>query len=61
MLVFLNVDNIDDVFTLEACKGCLFISKQWISKLDTKLLDHRPPTMFGEPHVLKYIRLNSIL
>lgn len=61
LLVFLNVDNLDDIFTVAACKGCLSISTQWISKLDPNSLDHRPPTIFGEPHVLKYVRLNSIL
>lgn len=70
----LNVDNIDDIFTVEAQEACYRSSKIWIGKLDkhtlvdTKgnpivnsstgnVLTSRPVTIFGEPHVLKYVRL----
>lgn len=57
LLVCLNVDNIDDIFTPAAQQWCYQVSKGWISKLTIKNLDHRPPTMFGELHVVKALRL----
>lgn len=68
LLVMLNLDNIDDIFTSQAATSCLDISKNWIKKLpniDTvefegKTISTRPPTMFGEPHVVKSLRLQQI-
>ena len=60
MLVSLNVDNIDDNFTVAAAKACYAISKQWVKKLPTDKFPNRPPTMFGEPHVLKHLRLQEV-
>lgn len=74
-LVLLNLDNLDDEFTPEAASACLRISKQWIRKLptetatlrlaedgsDIKVTRHRPPTIFGEPHVLKSLRLSAVV
>lgn len=60
LLVSLSLDNIDDIFTVAASKSCLQISKEWIKRLNPTKRDHRPPTMFGEPHVIKSIRMNSI-
>ena len=57
LLVMLNCDNLNDIFTSEAANKCYIISKQWISKLSKSQLSHRPPTMFGEPHVIKSLRL----
>lgn len=57
LLVPLGVDNIDDIFTAEAQAACYNASSAWLSKLPPNKLDHRPPTMFGEPHVIKYLRL----
>lgn len=56
----LGVDNLDDVFTAAAQARCLAVSKTWLAKIPPSKLDHRPPTLFGEPHVLKYIRLAEI-
>lgn len=52
LLVLLNEDNIDDEFLPEAQRACYNISKAWVNKIAS-----RPPTMFGEPHVIKYLRL----
>ena len=74
LLVSMNVDNIDDIFTEDASKICYELSRTWLKKYplktypeDTSLLEPgqsminlRPPTMFGEPHVIKSLRLQSI-
>lgn len=68
LLVPLNIDNTDDIFTADACRACHEISKQWIRKIalpeyvewDGKSVDLRPPTLFGEPHVIKSIRLSQV-
>lgn len=65
LLVSLNCDNVDDVFSETAANECYKISKEWIRKLPMSAKqgndgnDHRPPTMFGEPHVIKSIRLTA--
>ena len=47
--------------------NCYVVSKLWLSKHASTVysdtshdLNLRPPTMFGEPHVLKYLRLNTM-
>lgn len=57
LLVLLGVDNIDDIFTESAAAKCLSISTNWVSKFPSNIRDHRHPTIFGEPHVIKYLRL----
>ena len=53
-----GTDNIDDDYNLDCQIQCLRISKEWLKRLIVPEGDvQRPPTMFGEPHVLKYIRL----
>lgn len=59
MLVWLDVDNLYDEFTAEVCKACYRESAYWLSKLAYQSLDHRPPTVFGEPHVIKSLRLKQ--
>lgn len=59
LLVMLDVDNIDDIFTALACEACYDVSKSWINKLPDKQKSHRPPTCFGEPHVIKSLRLRA--
>lgn len=72
----LGVDNIDDVFTPEAAIQCYNTSKKWLKQHLINEWEHndigadvskcpgclnlRPPTMFGEPHVIKSIRLDSV-
>lgn len=58
LLVPLNIDNIDDIFDADAQKSCYEISKRYVELLD--ISQYRPPTMFGEPHVLKQIRLSQV-
>lgn len=59
LLVPMALDNVDDEFTLHASKECLKISKVWLKKYPASKLDHRSPTMFGEGHVMKYLRLEG--
>lgn len=60
-LVLLNLDNLDDVFTEQICYSCLEISKKWIDKLPPSKNTMRPPTMYGEPHVIKSLRISGLL
>lgn len=68
LLVLLDLDNLDDVFTSDASARCYIISEKWLKKLpesstseSAKLetIDSRPPTIFGEPHVIKSLRLSQ--
>ncbi len=63
----LGVDNLDDIFGIEQAMACYNVSKQWLLKTqepETAIwndieINLRPPTMFGEPHVIKSIRLDQ--
>lgn len=57
MLVMMGVDNIDDDFLGEAQKGCLKYSKEWFHRIPAEEIDHRSPSVFGEHHVIKYLRI----
>lgn len=46
-------------FTLEIAENCYSVSEEWIKKLPNKGA-MRPPTIFGEPHVLKSLRLEDV-
>ena len=59
LLVSLDLDNNDDEFTADACSACYEVSRRWIQKLPPSKRENRPPTMFGEPHVLKSLRIQS--
>lgn len=54
-----NVDVPWEEFTAELSRNCLEASTIWIKKLPSEEKQHRPPTMFGEPHVIKYLRLQT--
>lgn len=63
----MGVDNIDDEFTADASRRCFEESKKWLKSNNEQYVEFehietslRPPTMFGEPHVIKSIRLNSL-
>lgn len=43
-------------FSAELAEACYATSVEWIKKLPSKYAD-RPPTMFGETHVTKSLRL----
>ena len=45
-------------FNKDIAEECLDISRKWILKQPSKYRD-RPPTMFGEPHVVKSLRLEQ--
>lgn len=60
MLVLMNKDNLDDEITEDVCKECLRLSSAWVNKLPPSKNDHRPPTIFGELHVIKSLRLLNV-
>lgn len=60
LLVLLGVDNLDDIFTPEAQLACYVVSKEWLAKTPSVLMKHRSPTVFGEPHVIKSLRLDEL-
>lgn len=47
-----------DTFDKQLAEKCLSISTEWLKKQSAKTYD-RVPTMFGEPHVIKSLRLAS--
>lgn len=58
MISSMGTDNLDDDYDLDSAVACLKISSDWLKKLIvSKDESRRPPTMFGEPHVLKSLRL----
>lgn len=59
MFVMLGTDNLFDEYTPECAVACYKESTLWIQKLSEAKRDHRPPTFFGEPHVLKSLRLKA--
>lgn len=61
MLVLLGLDNLDDVFTEKIFQSCLEISTKWVNKLPPDKNTMRPPTIFGELHVIKSLRVSGLL
>lgn len=55
MLTLMGIDNLDDEFLADAEIKCYQISSRWVSKFNIS----RPPTIFGEPHVIKSLRLSE--
>ena len=47
-------------FSDELYRSNMKISSDWISKLPTTQREHRPVTIFGEPHVIKSLRLAQV-
>ena len=56
LLKLLDANSIDNEMTPQICKMCYAESTKFISTLTTGV---RPPTVFGEPHVIKQLRLES--
>lgn len=58
-LVLMDVDNLYDEYNPKVAEICYNFSKDWLlrSISDDEVLKHRPPTVFGEPHVIKYLRV----
>lgn len=52
-----NIDKPDILaeFTTQVAETCYTVSKKWLAKMPSA--DRRPPTMFGETHVTKSLRL----
>ena len=59
LFVLMNMDNVDDEFTADISRCCYNLSKQWLSKIPHEHNKSRAPTLFGEPHVIKYLRNNA--
>ena len=55
-LALLDCSNIDNEFTKEACVACYATSVNYVASLATGI---RPPTVFGEPHVIKKLRMDA--
>jgi hypothetical protein len=53
-LTLLKCSNLDNEFTREACINCYITSIGYISTLSANA---RPATIFGEPHVIKQLRM----
>jgi len=52
LLTAIDSFNIDNEFTREACVKCFIISLRYVSTGTVT----RPPTIFGEPHIIKMLR-----
>lgn len=62
LLVGLNLDNLYDEFNESVYKSILEVSKSALGALSAKPNGkdlERPCAMFGEPHVIKYLRLEQ--
>lgn len=59
LFTMLNLDNINDEFTPQIYESVYEVSQNWLRKLPADKLEHRPPTMFGEPHVIKSLKLQT--
>lgn len=59
LLVMMNLDNQDDELRVEAYNEMYKVSLKYIRKLKDEEKIHRPPTIFGEPHVMKILRLEQ--
>ena len=58
LFVLLNMDNQDDLFTIDIYSAIYDISNSWVSKLPSS--ETRPATIFGEPHIIKSLRVSQI-
>lgn len=68
LILPLGCDNMDDEFNIQCANACYNASQAWLMKTtkryaqleDGTTIDTRPPTIFGEPHVVKYVRLLDV-
>lgn len=67
LLVLLNLDNLYDEFNEAIYKSLYKVSRAALGTAKVKaraagstLEDFRPCTMFGEPHIIKYLRLEQV-
>ena len=60
LFVLLGTDNLYDEFDEACMRACYRESTAWLDKLSTFERAHRPPTLFGAPHVIKSLRLQAL-
>lgn len=60
LFILLNTDNLADDFNINCYRACYEESTQWVKKLPADMQQHRPPSIFGEPHVIKALRLRAV-
>ena len=61
LLHMLDIDNMEDEFNKEVCLACYKASSTWLNKYAYTDMNSytRPATLFGEPHIIKYLRLQE--
>lgn len=62
LFVLLDVDNLEDEFNDSIYELIYKVSRKQLGKrsTDSTDADYRPCTMFGEPHIFKYLRLEQV-
>lgn len=64
LFVLLNLDNLYDEFNEGIYSSILSVSRKVIGTYSAKSrsseVEYRPATMFGEPHIIKYLRLEQV-
>lgn len=64
LLVLLNMDNLYDEFNVSIYKSLYSVSVKSLGQASVKMklsyTANRPATMFGEPHIIKYLRLEQV-
>lgn len=56
LLVMLGTDNTYDEYDEKSAKACLTVSTEYLTRIGDS---SRAPTMFGEPHIIKELRLKE--
>ena len=56
MLMLMGLNMIEPEFTPAVSARCYEISVEWLKKTNN---GNRPATIFGEPHIIKYLRLQN--
>lgn len=59
LFVLLGTDNLYDEFDYACGLACYRESSYWLKKNSVSESDHRSPTIFGEPNVIKSLRLKD--
>lgn len=64
LLVLMNMDNLYDEFNASIYKSISDISRKALGYSKTRNVEsadgYRPVTVFGEPHIIKYLRLDKV-
>lgn len=65
LATYLGISKPDVSFDVDMATACYDISSKWLAKSQGHIYDNtntinlRPPTIFGEPHVIKSLRINA--